>query len=57
MHWLRLIFHSETLASDHYASDDRTDGDDHYDTFPDHCKTWTSEYGAWICTSNDRESV
>lgn len=37
--------------------DDRTDGDDHYDTFPDHCKTWTSEYGAWICTSNDRESV
>ena len=26
-------------------------------TFPDHCKTWTSEYGAWICTSNDRESV
>lgn len=27
------------------------------ETIPDHCKTWTSEYGAWICTSNDRESV
>ncbi len=47
----------ERLASDHYASDDRTDGDDHYDTLSDHCKSRTTEYRDWICTSNDRESV
>ena len=36
---------------------DRTDRNRYHDTLSDHCKSRTTEYRDWICTSNDRESV
>ncbi len=38
MHWQRSIFHSKKMASDHYASDDGTYGNNYYDTFSNYCK-------------------
>ena len=53
---INFPFRDQWLLSHHDASD-RTDRNRYHDTLSDHCKSRTTEYRDWICTSNDRESV